>query len=165
MYDVEDVVRALSKLSYEEALAYWIEGEREEAKFYRELARRTRDLKLGEELAETFERLSRDSLEHATELGIHYERKYGKKPKVDIPPIEVLPVINEFERADQLEEVLRVAMESELIAHESYRLLAERVEDENLRRLYSRLAEVERKHYEALKREYEKLKRGGYNGG
>jgi hypothetical protein len=30
MYDVHEVVEALSKLSYRDVLAYWIEGEREE---------------------------------------------------------------------------------------------------------------------------------------
>jgi rubrerythrin len=44
MYDVHEVVEALSKLSYKDALAYWVEGEKEEAEFYRELARRARGL-------------------------------------------------------------------------------------------------------------------------
>ncbi len=40
MMDVDEVIEMLSKLSYEEALAYWISGgEREEAKLYKELAR------------------------------------------------------------------------------------------------------------------------------
>ncbi len=157
MYDLEEIVEALSKLSYEEAMAYWIEGEKKEAEFYSELAERARDLGLGEELVKTFEKLAEDSLKHATELGAYYEAKYGKKPKVDLPPIEVLPVIDEFWRADQLEEVLKAAMESELIAHESYRLLAERVEDEKLRELYKKLAEVEKGHYEMLREMYEEL--------
>ncbi len=48
-------------------------------------------------------------------------------------------------------------MESELTAHKVYKLLAEKVEDERLKELYLKLAEVERTHYEALKAEYEKL--------
>ncbi|NJE05093.1 rubrerythrin [Thermococcus sp. M36] len=159
MYDVDEVVEALSKLSYEEALAYWIWGEKKEAEFYGELARRARNLGLGRELVETFERLAEDSLRHSTELGAHYEVRYGGKPKVDIPPLEVLSVIDEFERADQLEEVLKAAMESELIAHESYKLLAERARDGGLRELYTKLAEVERRHYEMLRERYEELKK------
>lgn len=159
MYDVHRVVEALSRLSYEEALAYWIEGEKEEAKFYRELAKRARDLRLGEELVKTFEKLARDSLAHAEELEAQFESRYGRKPVSGIPPLEVLPVLDEFERADQIGEVLRTAMESELIAHESYKDLAERVDDERLRELYSRLAEVELRHYEMLRERYEELKK------
>jgi rubrerythrin len=159
MYDVHEVVEALSKLSYREALAYWIEGEREEAKFYRELARRARDLGLGEELVKTFEKLAQDSLNHATELEVEFRKTYGDVPRSSLPPLEVLPVLDEFERADQLEEVLKAAMDSELIAHESYRLLAEKVDDERLKALYSKLAEVERGHYELLRRRYEELKK------
>ncbi|ASJ08114.1 rubrerythrin [Thermococcus siculi] len=160
MYDVDEIVEALSRLSYEEALAYWIEGEKKEAEFYSELARRARDLGLGEELVGTFEKLAADSMKHATELGAHYESRYGRRPEMDIPPIEVLPVIDRFWRADQIDEVLRVAMESELIAHRSYALLAEKVEDEELRKLYRRLAEVEKRHYEMLRERYEELKNG-----
>ncbi|NJE04205.1 ferritin family protein [Thermococcus sp. MV11] len=68
MYDVEGVVEALSKLSYEEVLAYWIASELEEARFYRELARRARNLGLGEELVKTFEKLAQDSISHARDL-------------------------------------------------------------------------------------------------
>jgi len=159
MYDVHEVVEALSKLSYKDALAYWIEGEKEEAEFYRELARRARDLGLGEELVRTFEKLAEDSLNHAAELEARFRETYGNAPRSDLPPLEVLPVLEKFERADQLEEVLKAAMESELIAHESYKLLAERVDDERLRELYSKLADVERGHYEMLLERYEELKK------
>nr|WP_148883788.1 ferritin family protein [Thermococcus aciditolerans]QEK15925.1 rubrerythrin [Thermococcus aciditolerans] len=157
MYDVHEVVEALSRLSYRDALAYWIEGEKEEAEFYRELARRARNLGLGEGLVKTFEKLAGDSLAHAKELEAQFESKYGRKPVSNIPPLEVLPVLDKFERADQLEEVLKAAMESELIAHESYKLLSERVDDERLRELYSKLADVELGHYEMLRKRHEEL--------
>ncbi|NJE61937.1 ferritin family protein [Thermococcus sp. 21S7] len=157
MYDVHEVVEALSRLSYRDALAYWIEGEKKEAEFYRELARRARNLGLGEELVKTFEKLAEDSLNHAAELEAQLGETYGDVPRSDLPPLEVLPVLNEFERADQLEEVLKAAMESELIAHESYKLLAESVDDERLREFYSKLADVERGHYEMLLERYSEL--------
>ncbi len=160
MYDVDEVVERLARLSYEEALAYWISGERKEAELYSELAKRAKDLGLGgERLVETFEQLAKDSLKHAKELNARFEREYGRKPPSEIESLEVLPVLNEFERADQLEEVLKAAMESELIAHESYKALSERVEDPELRELYRKLADVELKHYEALLERYEELMR------
>jgi len=157
MLDVEEVIERLSKLSYEEALAYWIRSEREEAEFYRQLAERARNLGLPESLVETFEKLSGDSERHARELTKLFRESYSREPESDIPPIEVLSVLEKFERADQVEEVLRTAMESELIAMNAYRTLAEKVEDPKLKDLYLKLANVEKTHYEALKREYEKL--------
>lgn len=157
MMDVDDVIEMLSKLSYEEALDYWISGEKEEAKLYKELAERAKALGLGESIVRVFEKLSRDSLKHAEELTKVFRESFLREPKVDIPPVEVLPVLNKFERADQIKEVLEAAMESELTAHKVYKLLAEKVEDERLKELYLKLAEVEKTHYEALKAEYEKL--------
>ncbi|MDI3475640.1 MAG: hypothetical protein PWQ95_1368 [Thermococcaceae archaeon] len=157
MMDVDDIIEMLSKLSYEEALDYWISGEKEEAKLYKELAERAKALGLGESIVRVFEKLSRDSLKHAEELTKVFRESFLREPKVDIPPVEVLPVLNKFERADQIKEVLEAAMESELTAHKVYKLLAEKVEDERLKELYLKLAEVEKTHYEALKAEYEKL--------
>ncbi|WP_297508402.1 ferritin family protein [Thermococcus sp.] len=157
MLDVEEVIEMLSKLSYEEALAYWIKSEREEAEFYRQLAERARNLGLPESLVEAFEKLSKDSERHAGELTRLFRESYSKEPESDIPPIEVLSVLEKFERADQTEEVLRTAMESELIAMNAYKTLAEKVEDPKLKELYLKLANVEKTHYEILKGEYEKL--------
>ena len=158
MLDVDEIVDELSKLSYREALAYWIKSEREEAEFYRELARRARDLGLGESLVRTFERLSEDSEKHSHELRRVFRDSYDEEPVSGIPPLEVVPVLEEFERADQVREILKAAMDSELVAMRVYRLLAEKAGDKNLRELYLRFAEVEKNHYEALQREY--LKRG-----
>ncbi len=157
MLDVDETVERLSKLSYAEALAYWIESEREETEFYRQLAERAKNLGLPESLVGTFEKLSRDSERHTRELTRLFRESYSKEPESDIPPIEVLSVLEEFERADQVEEVLKTAMESELIAMKAYKTLAEKVEDPKLKELYLKLAEVEKTHYEALKREYKRL--------
>ncbi len=157
MFDVDGIIERLQKLNYREALAYWIKSEEEEAEFYRELAERSRALNLPESLIQTFERLSRDSKRHARELAREFRESFGVEPSSDIPPLEVLPVLNKLERADQVGEVLEAAMESELVAMNAYRTLAEKVGDERLRELYLKLSEVEKSHYEALKREYEML--------
>jgi rubrerythrin len=157
MMDIDEVIEKLSNLSYEEALAYWIRGEKEEAELYRELAERAKALGLGESIVKVFEKLSKDSEKHAEELARIFRESFSREPKTDIPPVEVLPVFNKFERADQIKEVLEAAMESELTAHKVYKILAEKVEDEKLKELYLKLADVEKMHYEALKAEYEKL--------
>nr|WP_297519963.1 ferritin family protein [Thermococcus sp.] len=157
MIDVEEIIERLSKLGYEEALAYWVKSEMEEAQFYRQLAERARNLGLPESLVETFERLSMDSRRHSEELARVFRETYNREPASDILPIEVMPVLEKFERADQVREVLEAAMESELIAMNAYWTLADKTDDPKLRELYLKLAEVERGHYEALKREYERL--------
>ncbi|MBP1911334.1 ferritin-like domain-containing protein [Thermococcus stetteri] len=157
MLELDEVIERLEKLSYEEALAYWIAGEKEEAKLYKELAKRAKALGLGKSVVEVLEKLSKDSKKHADELTKIFRESFSREPKTDIPPVEVLPVLNKFERADQIKEVLEVAMESELTAHKVYKILAEKVEDERLKELYLKLADVEKMHYEALKAEYEKL--------
>jgi len=157
MIDVEEIIEMLSRLSYEEALAYWIKSEEEEAEFYRQLAERAGNLGLPGSLVETFERLSRDSDRHARELTRQFKASFGREPSTDLPPIEVLPVLEKFERADQVKEVLEAAMESELIAMKAYEALAGKVSDPKLRELYLKLADVERGHYDALRKEYEKL--------
>ena len=157
MMDVDEIVEELSKLSYREALAYWIASEKEEAEFYGKLAERAKNLGLPESLIEAFEKLSADSDRHARELTRIFREEFRVEPKTHIPPLEVLPVLEKFERADQIKEVLEAAMESELIAMNAYRTLAEKAGDEKLRELYLKLSEVERTHYETLKREYEKV--------
>jgi len=157
MIDVEEIIEMLSRLSYEEALAYWIKSEEEEAEFYRQLAERAGNLGLPGSLVETFERLSRDSDRHARELTGQFKASFGREPSTDLPPIEVLPVLEKFERVDQVKEVLEAAMESELIAMKAYEALAGKVSDPKLRELYLKLADVERGHYDALRKEYEKL--------
>ena len=157
MMDVDEIVEELSKLSYREALAYWIASEEEEAEFYGKLAERAKNLGLPESLIEAFEKLAADSDKHARELTRIFREEFRVEPKTHIPPLEVLPVLEKFERADQIKEVLEAAMESELIAMNAYRTLAEKVGDEKLRELYLKLSEVERTHYETLKREYEKV--------
>ncbi|WP_297421549.1 ferritin family protein [Thermococcus sp.] len=157
MIDVEEVISRLSKFSYEEVLAYWVKSEGEEAQFYRELAERAKNLCLPESLVGTFGKLSEDSKRHAEELTRIFKETYSREPKSEVPPLEVMPVLDRFERADQVKEVLEAAMESELIAMNAYRTLTEKVDDPKLRELYLKLAEVERTHYEALRNEYEKL--------
>ena len=157
MIDVEEIIERLSTLSYEDVLAYWIKSEKEEAEFYRKLAERARNLGLPDSLVETFKKLSKDSERHSRELTKIFQETYSREPESNIPPLEVMPVLDKFERADQVGEVLEAAMESELIAMNAYRTLAEKVDDPKLRELYLKLAEVEKSHYETLKREYEKL--------
>ncbi|ACS33760.1 Rubrerythrin-related protein (Rr) [Thermococcus gammatolerans EJ3] len=157
---VEIALERLRKLDKESLIAYWIEGELEEAKLYGELARRAKNLGLPDSLVETFWTLSKESREHGERLREIYRKTYGKEPKApEIPPIEVYPVLDRFERAEDAIEALHAAMESEKLAMEVYNRLAKETEDPELRDLFESLAKVEKSHYERLEGELKLLKK------
>lgn len=157
--NLELIPDSLKKLDEKSLLAYWIKGEYDEADMYRELAQRARELGLSESLIETFICLSKESKEHGDTLRKMFLRNYGEEPTPpDIPPIEVGPILDKFERAEDVFEVLQLAMESELLAKRIYERLAEEEKREELRKVYLSLAAVEGSHYERLKGEFEILK-------
>ena len=154
---VVEILEEIRKLDERELLSYWIRGEYEEAKVYSQLAERARELGFPEGAVSTFERLSSDSRAHGDDLYRVYREKYGDElVRVDVPNVEATHVVGRFWKIEDLSDVLRNAMDAEKLAETIYRRLAEEAEG-SLRELYLKLAEVEKGHYEALKREYEKL--------
>lgn len=157
--DLESIMHELKKLDEKSLLAYWIKGEYDESDMYIELARRAKELGLSESLIETFICLSKESKEHGDTLRRIFLCNYGEEPiPPDIPPIEVAPLLDKFERAEDVFEVLKLAMESELLAKKIYEHLAEEENREELKKVYLSLAAVEKAHYERLRGEFEILK-------
>ncbi|WP_297125192.1 ferritin family protein [Thermococcus sp.] len=159
--DIKEFIEKLEKLGDKEILSYWIEGELKEAELYRDLAIRARNMRLDERVVETFVVLSKESKGHATRLWEIYKRlfKTEELENVDLPPIEVAPLIDKFKDAKSILEVLNLAMESELLAKKIYEILAKRTKDENIKRIYKYLAAMENEHYHKLKVEYEYCKK------
>ncbi|ALV63699.1 Rubrerythrin [Thermococcus sp. 2319x1] len=158
--DLEVILDKLKKLDEKSLLAYWIKGEHDEAEFYEKLAQRAKELGLPESLVETFIILSKESKEHGDTLRNIFLRNYGEEPiPPDLPPIEVAPLLDKFERAEDVFEVLKLAMESELLAKKLYTHLAENEKREEFKKIYLILAAVESSHYERLKGEFEILKK------
>ncbi|NJE09056.1 rubrerythrin [Thermococcus sp. M39] len=151
----------LEKLSDREILSYWIEGELKEAELYKDLAIRARELGLNERVVETFIVLSKESKGHATRLWEIYKRlfKTEKLENVDLPLVEVAPLIDKFKDAKSILEVLNLAMESELLAKRIYEILAKRAREDNMKKIYEYLAAMENEHYYKLKVEYEYCKK------
>ena len=153
-------IERLRKLDKESLIAYWIKGELEEAELYEELARRAKNLGLPDSLVETFRILSKESREHGERLKEIYRKTYGREPKPpEIPPIEVYPILDRFERAEDAVEALQAAMESEKLAMEVYNRLAEETDDPELKELFQSLVKVEKGHYERLEGELKLLKK------
>lgn len=160
MEDLEKVLadfeRMLSKLSEKEVLAYWIFGEYEEAKIYWKLAEKAEELRLPASLVGTFRDLAKESEEHGDTLKRIYVRTYGEEPKkVDLPYIEAEVLARALEDLENMPYVLKIAMETELVAKRLYERLAEITQDESARKVYKYLADVEWTHYLRLKGEAE----------
>ncbi len=151
-----EVLEEIKKLNERELLSYWIKGEYEEAETYLKLAERAKELGLPEEVYETFERLGKESKAHGDELYKIYRQKYGEElADVNIASIEGTHLLGKFYKIEDLEDVLRSAMEAEKLAETIYRKLAEETDSEGLRKVYLYLADVERGHYLTLKTLYE----------
>ncbi|WP_148221078.1 ferritin-like domain-containing protein [Thermococcus barophilus] len=159
--DIEKFIEELEKLSDREILSYWIKGELKEAELYKNLAIRAKKLGLEDRIVETFIILSKESKGHATRLWEIYKRLFRteKLEEVELPPIEVEPLIDEFKETSNILGILELAMQSELLAKRIYRLLAKRTKDEKMKKIYEYLAAVEDEHYHKLKVEYEYCKK------
>ncbi|MCD6373387.1 MAG: ferritin family protein [Thermococcus sp.] len=150
---VVEILNEIRKLNERELLSYWIRGEYEEAEIYWKLAERAGELGLPEEVVLTFKRLGDESKGHGDELYRIYRERYGDElVEVNVPNVESLNVFGKFWKVEDLEDVIKVALESEKLAETIYRKLAEECGDEELRRIYLSLADIERGHYEALLR-------------
>jgi len=159
---VVEVLDNIRKLNERELLSYWVEGEYEEAETYWKLAERAKELGLPEEVYETFKQLGDESKEHGDELYQIYRREYGEGlVEVNVPNVEALNVLGKFWKVEDLGDVLRIALESEKLAETIYRKLAEETDNEELRKVYLYLADVEKGHYSALKALYEWRKKKG----
>ncbi|WP_457750578.1 ferritin-like domain-containing protein [Thermococcus sp.] len=145
-----EILNEIRKLDERELLSYWIEGEYEEARVYSQLADRAEELGLPKEVVDTFRRLSEESKGHGDDLYVVYREKYGKElVKVDIPNVETTHVVGRFWMVEDIEDVLRNALDAEKLAETIYRKLAEEAQGE-LGELYLELAEEEFGHYKAL---------------
>ncbi len=147
---VVEILEEIRKLKERELLSYWVQGEYEEARVYSQLADRAEELGLPKDVVETFRRLSEDSKEHGDSLYELYRRKYGEElVEVDIPNVEATHVVGRFWMVEDIEDVLRNALDAEKLAETIYRKLAEEAQGE-LRELYLKLAEEELGHYKSL---------------
>jgi len=147
---VVEILEEIRKLNERELLSYWIEGEYEEARVYSQLADRAEELGLPKDVIDTFRRLSEESKGHGDGLYELYKKKYGEElVKVDIPNVETTHVVGRFWMVEDIEDVLRNALDAEKLAETIYRKLAEEAQGE-LRELYMELAEEELGHYKSL---------------
>ena len=152
---LRSTIGELKKLSRRELLSYWISSELEEAETYTTLAGKVREYSWDPRIPKLFEELARESLNHAEILLKEYRRVYREEKLADtkVPSIKLELSVGDLERyirSGRLEDLISVLMESERIAHEIYRHLAEESSG-GARELFGYLANVEVGHYKRLK--------------
>lgn len=156
------ILEAISKLGIKELLAYWMNQEMEEAEMYYKLSAMSKDVNWDERISKLFMEMYRESMEHAETLLKLYREIYPDEevPKVDLPSLEV--ELSEGQLKDlvyhgKLREILKHLMDTEKIARDVYLYLAEHASDEKAKETFLWLADIEKGHYEKLKRLYVEL--------
>jgi len=151
--DLRVLIERLKTLNIEQALAYWINSEIEEAEIYNDLANRVSQYSWDGRIERLLRELAKESLDHAEALLREYKRRYkGPLPRVNLPSVEVefsREELEEMVRNGRLEDLIRTLMESERFAMEVYGYLADSSSGE-LRELFSQLTKVEEGHYRRL---------------
>jgi rubrerythrin len=112
---------------------------------------------------EKFEQIAKDEQRHSEKLQSWYRELFGEnfsptEDKIEESEIKKIP-LNQKTGA---EKALDIAMEAELEANEFYTNQAEKVENKELKELYSQLAEEEEGHYNLLMAEKNALAGGFY---
>ena len=152
-----------------EALKTAIAMEKESLIKYLEFARTTRDIS-GKNM---FIRLATDEFSHMELLEEQSERITQKNgwsdAKIDRSEVEkVIPRIRERDKliksTEGLDEVaaLESALELEERGYKYYNERGEEAENENARKMYRRLAEMERSHYDFIMAEMDYIKNTGF---
>jgi len=147
----------LTQFSLEELLLTAIKSEVEAHSIYSGLAKQVKNAVLKDHLnfLAGEEEKHRGFLEDAYHE-IFPEREIKLPDKTPVP----LPSIHIEHELVKLSEVLEQAMKAELAAHEFYRDLAPRFEDNpGIKNMLLKLSEMEMKHYEILKEEKEKAEK------
>jgi len=134
--------------------------------FYRNASRSTRDPK-GKK---TFERMAEEEMEHFNFLRLQYQ-SMAKNGKYDFSekllkrqvkhagsPIFSDDIMKGIKDAHFEVSALTIGMKLEMEAMRFYRECAEKAENEEVRNLYTQLADWEKDHYEAFRQQLQVLK-------
>ncbi|NJE09976.1 ferritin family protein [Thermococcus sp. MAR1] len=154
-----EILTAISKLNHKELLAYWMDQEVKEAEMYHKLYQLSRDVNWDERVSKLFFQLYKESLGHAEALLKMFKEMFPTEnpPKVTLPALEV--ELSEERLRDMvyhggLRDILEYLMGTEKLAHDVYRYLSERTEDENSKATLIWLANIENGHYQKLRNLY-----------
>ena len=156
------ILEAISKLSHKEMLAYWMDSEVKEAEMYYRLHQLSREVNWDEMVSKLFFQLYKESLGHAEALLRMFKEIFPneKPPRITLPALEVQmskEKLRDMVYHGDLKDILEYLMGTERLAHDVYRYLAEKTEDENTKATLIWLANIENGHYQKLKNVYTTL--------
>jgi len=141
-----------------EALALALEVEKEELKFYLNLARKTKD----EKARKMFLFLAKEEAEHWDQFEKLFLERVAEEcqlPAINEELLEKLLV--KAENIDSEVDAVKIGMEQEKLTWEFYEKAAGEAEHENVRRVFEELAKIEKAHYELLKAQYDSVMKTG----
>ncbi|WP_456422643.1 ferritin family protein [Thermococcus sp.] len=141
-----------------EALALALEVEKEELKFYLNLARKTKD----EKARKMFLFLAKEEAEHWDQFEKLFLERVAEEcqlPAINEELLEKLLV--KAENIDSEVDAVKIGMEQEKLTWEFYEKAAREAEHENVRRVFEELAKIEKAHYELLKAQYDSVMKTG----
>ncbi len=159
---LSEIVDALSKLNTKQLMAYWIDQEVKEGEMYHYLYELSKEVQWDERVPKLFFRLYQESLGHAEVLLKIFEEMFPKEelPKVNLPSLEVELSKEELERlvrSGRLRDIIEYLMGTEILAHDVYKYLAEKSQDEEAKATLLWLSKIEEGHYKLLRDLYTSL--------
>ena len=149
----------LAKLTLQDALDIALIIEEEASERYSELARQL-ELHHTDEAAAFFRRMVGYEKAHAAQLREKRQQLVGDAPSevdpVEVPELEA-PDFGAIRAFMSPHAALRVAMQSEVRAHEFYSKALESVKDEQVRELFAEMVEEEAHHKMLVQQQMDKL--------
>ncbi len=139
-------------LSLQELLGIAVKAEIEAADIYRNLLEKD----LSEQTREKLEKLVLQEERHEKKFW-SIIRDFYPEEEITLPEDSGITNPVEIDDNTSLEELFRIAMESEVESEKFYRSMREKFEDKEVKRTLGFLAASERGHYETLKDELNRL--------
>jgi len=139
-------------LSLQELLGIAVRAEIEAANIYRNLLEKD----LSEQTREKLEKLVLQEERHEKKFW-SIIRDFYPEEEITLPEDSGITNPVEIDDSTSLEELFRIAMESEVESEKFYKSMREKFEDKEVRRTLGFLAASERGHYETLKDELNRL--------
>ena len=133
-------------------MLYAIKSEIESAQIYNELAEKFSSNYL---LSERLKFLAKEEDLHQTIITRLFKDRYPDRP-IELPKDSIVPIPKiKIEKVAEISDLFHQAMNAELVAHEFYKDMAERFDEESKKVILRYLSDMEMGHYYILKSEYE----------
>ena len=141
----------LSELSMEKALSMAIRAEKDAADIYRRLNDKIQNFVLKEKIYF----LIGEEEKHQRLLEALFEKMFPEQTPDDVKETLVPNMNVAVGGGDSVPDLLKQAMDAELIFESFYQQLSDKVEDSGMKKILHQLSKMEHGHFDLLNKEYE----------